>query len=1086
MIDCLEHRRAILPKPGRSLAEDKRILNHCKLQLEHTDFISERHVKRGLISEYCLSHKHEDPCLDLENCLVQMQGEIDKPRCQTSIEEINDYDFYQVAMCSSLAIFMLDANADWYKSGQAIPFLEREIGGSWICVINQLDLTKQFDQSCPKFMSLYCHKLRNCLQNKMFKMRKTAMTTAAIYGGLVIRSFGVWKTHFHRFLYCKDEVQNAYKTVTNHASFPNTVTVKRSRGNAICYWYPSLNEKDDVDKFALWLRIVHEQCKDLQKCLDLVYSDMNIQRCDKFKVEYMFPKAAKFPDIFLTHYVDFQFTPLKVGHYDPALVINYDGFFDVYPTINETCKTKTSGVITYPLKSFDKYSELLCMKKARSMTCSEFHEECSHMETCINDFEPCEHLWLNATNPAYKQNSYEVFMALQFLVMKCHKIHSTVVVSQIYVSYENPGLLHYRCNLRLKTDCGHVSKECKKIGTCLINQKPCQHIGQTEGRMGIGNFFQYNFTMDLAPIIYSCNKEYGFDHFVSLRHADLDQLDVDFMRETDFVKEPSKHIHALSFSYQDRIDNRLKWYCERSVFKRFHCSEFLDICNKIKDCIKRSKIDIQLGDIPRFAIQNIKNPLISSKCFSSGNGLLVYTIKPMGYNAYLTPFKWPDVVPENVNDFGLTLSLGQRTAVMFCANVFIPLREDSNLNDLQVDMILNECNLKKFGNFTSAIVGQVNRTVLSIRCCPLHLPWKKFSCEKWSTECNEVLNCFRIWKENVLPLHETLFSIFSSLYFRNVLLVLYLIGLIMIMIKRMYIGNKEIIYMRHLLDFLLMLWIYSMNSTYRNDVMKTSYLLVMWLLQGLVPLLAYLLSYILAAQDFLRSYEIFVVLNDLTYNKDDNNHRKLLSYAISIALNLPRMILDTSIFASVCSISKHHTEFDPLSYAWKDQYITKLANMHAMMREGKIDLNDSPFIYHPECYQLSLIISQSWALFIYFIGVDCLILQILPLLMKVVNMVIIIKKVQKNNEFRKQTNVRLIPLFTLKFIGIVIEIMVLSICLIIFVSAIIPIIWNDPNGLFMEKNLSNIKQFYFSYSLALSFLKYSLLMPLRMVSNRST
>ena len=262
------------------------------------------------------------------------------------------------------------------------------------------------------------------------------------------------------------------------------------------------------------------------------------------------------------------------------------------------------------------------------------------------------------------------------------------------------------------------------------------------------------------------------------------------------------------------------------------------------------------------------------------------------------------------------------------------------------------------------------------------------------------------------------------MYFRNIFLVLYLIELLLILIYRFYFGVKKIFYIRHLLDLFSILWIYqhTLISLKKQDAKQDIFLFMIWFLKGLGPLTVYLFSYILSGQRFLRSFMVFKMLRQPLDKSDKESHSKPILYTILFLLNTPRMILDTSIFASLCSISKLGTEFDPISYAGQDRYITKLANMHAMIREGRIGLLYSSFVYHPKCYQLSLLISKSWTFYIYFIGVDCIILQILPLGMEVANMVLIIKQVQKSNKFRRQANAILINLLTRKFITIIVEI----------------------------------------------------------------
>ena len=195
------------------------------------------------------------------------------------------------------------------------------------------------------------------------------------------------------------------------------------------------------------------------------------------------------------------------------------------------------------------------------------------------------------------------------------------------------------------------------------------------------------------------------------------------------------------------------------------------------------------------------------------------------------------------------------------------------------------------------------------------------------------------------------------------------------------------------------------------------------------------------------------------------------------------MLLDTSIFASMCSVYKLREQFDPLLFAERDTHIAKLADMHGAIRRDKLDNHHSSFIYHPDCYQLSILLSQSWGYYIYFIGIDCLVLQIFPLIAKIVNMVLIIKKVNASNEFRIKSNARLIPLFTLKFVANVAEVAFLTILFLLFIGGICPVIWNDPSGMFLDNTLDNMKHIYITYLLLYSFIKYAVLTPLREISS---
>ena len=178
-------------------------------------------------------------------------------------------------------------------------------------------------------------------------------------------------------------------------------------------------------------------------------------------------------------------------------------------------------------------------------------------------------------------------------------------------------------------------------------------------------------------------------------------------------------------------------------------------------------------------------------------------------------------------------------------------------------------------------------------------------------------------------------------------------------------------------------------------------------------------------------------------------------------LNLVRLVLDTSIILSLCTMFQG--SFDTLEFAGRSKVAKKLADRHALVRMGKEKVKNNFFLYHPNCYELSLLLSQSSTFFLYFVGVDGIILQLTPIIVQIINSYYIVKSVHKSNEFRKTNNIRLISFCTVTFVTKQLYVVLnLSLTILYFVG-IAPLIWSDLRGLFMDKILSHIKALFFIF-----------------------
>ena len=204
---------------------------------------------------------------------------------------------------------------------------------------------------------------------------------------------------------------------------------------------------------------------------------------------------------------------------------------------------------------------------------------------------------------------------------------------------------------------------------------------------------------------------------------------------------------------------------------------------------------------------------------------------------------------------------------------------------------------------------------------------------------------------------------------------------------------------------------------------------------------------------------------------------------LMVLINLPRVLLDTSIFASACSLFQKY-ELDALAFVDRPENVKMLVDMHMMIRSGKQDIQSAYFSYHPHCYELTTFMSQSWAFFIFFVGIDISVIHLMPLVVEIIVICLIVKSVRKSNDFRRKSNAKLIPICTTNFMRLLGSCVLRGVLLIALCAGIAPIIWNDPRGLFLGNNMTYLQFLYYSHVLIFSFAKNTFIKVWKVLEQR--
>ena len=124
----------------------------------------------------------------------------------------------------------------------------------------------------------------------------------------------------------------------------------------------------------------------------------------------------------------------------------------------------------------------------------------------------------------------------------------------------------------------------------------------------------------------------------------------------------------------------------------------MNICHRIADCIKKTKLD-HISGKNKFAIKTLNDQAPSEKCFSSSQGLLIKTLSIRREKSLLEIVEYTnsDILTEKINAIVSGFDFRNRVVIMMCANIYIHVENTSNeLNNLQVNMVLMECDIMRF------------------------------------------------------------------------------------------------------------------------------------------------------------------------------------------------------------------------------------------------------------------------------------------------------------------------------------------------------------------------------------------------------
>ena len=431
-----------------------------------------------------------------------------------------------------------------------------------------------------------------------------------------------------------------------------------------------------------------------------------------------------------------------------------------------------------------------------------------------------------------------------------------------------------------------------------------------------------------------------------------------------------------------------------------------------------------------------------------------------------------DPISKNINDVATELHFSYKAAFVRCANLFrYDPSAETEFDQQQLVTILGECDMKINSNFTTDIKAQIQGKTIVVYCCPDKVAWDDFSCKKWETKCNVILTCFETWRRHVFPMLKTASDIFYSAIYRRMFLGVGILVVISDIIIAKILAMKGVDALSLMIDLIATFWVYLLSAIFAKVLAETipivGQLYLLWVLKGFFSFLFFILTYIRVCLQFAEYFNIIKALKSMKQEEGGLELRNWLC-GFMVVINAPRILLDTSIFASVCSLFQKH-KFDPLAFVDHPEYKQVLVDMHAMVRLEKEDIKSAYFYYHPNCYEWTIIMSQSWPFLIFFVGIDSLLMYIMPLIIEIFVVSLIVESVGKSNDFRRKCNVKLIPLFTGNFMRILGSCILRGVLLILHIAGIVPIIWNDPHALFLDRNMIYLQYLHFTHILLFSF-----------------
>ena len=1052
----------------------KEASEYCYLHMQHQDFVYSDGVCIDPVPHLNVEifPGFDTSCDQFSSCIKNMTTKI-RPKCDMVVPSLDHHDFYQVWACTFKALHgNITVFNNFRRRYDRLPFLQKHQNGTWTCLIYEESFFRGYNSSCPNFYSSYCNIIVDCLAILPPLNRTHHRDKIVYYDNLAVETLRLWRLHVKRS-YCYQKMKKDYFHVVKHLNFPNHVAPLRSQGHFICYWNPFSTQKFTAEVEILeWLRVIQQQCNDLRECMN---GGGNIP-CE----ESLFQSRLKSWAVS---------TGLQWDQINKALT-RYSHMFKFYlfdrplfhyPSVSHSCRLKAQDVsfLSNKVNRELSYNGFVCVKKTPTLPCDSFFEQCHSLKECIEKPRVCDSPKITPISFRNKMTSSTLLYSMagdveEAIAMKCKQLPGT----QSLVVYPNT----HNCYMMNTMDCGRFHRFCDQMLDCYQSVNLCAYDGHPEELRGMKLQLKIQFQSSLAPKIRQCNLEYGFKHFVSMKHERFEREEFTVLVKKDYL---ITHLdeNAIPILSEDEGD----WLCVRREFANMTCDEFIAICQAIAKCIENYDNDTDdesLGET-QFHVKRLDDTK-PEKCYEATRGLLMSSLDT--YMEYMEQreYIWPDVFSEKINDVDFMSALTSRVVIMSCATVFVNMDKSSTSFDkIETDFILEECAMKLLEDSPVKFFGSIGDTILTIRCCPSFIPWEELSCDKWMSDCNKVVSCFDNWRINYMPMQEKMLAIFHAKESRNLALAIFLSTTLCRVLDR-YLKRKEFEFLNFAIDWMSLVWMYFMSmmfdfSAWVSQIPVVTQLNLVWISQCLLPLVVFSLAYYQSYVNIKRYCTIILTLKNIN-NGDDHENAWRFGCSGLMLLNGMRLLLDASIIASLCSLFLSPS-FDALSYAGDSETMAKLADRHAMIRLKNENLLNTYFLYHPSCYKLSQSMSHSWPFFIFFVGVDSLALLVIPAVLKSVNIYLVVTNVRKSNEFRKKANVRVISLCSYNFASLLLDLITnLSLALLYFIG-VAPLLWNDPRGIFMDKNLNFVKFLFFSYNLLYSFMRRVCDIPLKWMVN---
>ena len=1048
--------------------------NFCKNHLSHLDFVTSDDI--CLDYSLAMSSSEVDGCNSYLTCLHNYEAP-DYHTCKMTMKEMKtNVDYYQVAICSIDALSSSSSQIRsnylrYFKEIKAIPFLQIEaLTGEWSCSLTRREASSLgFD--CEPFLN-YCQRVDDCLKilkPKCIRGRIRNKLTSGVYNNLPIQTFGTWRSgHAEATATCLGRVRTAYTYLLDHLQFPNTILAKRSLGKLYCYWQPGLiylDSRHSIKIFSMWWSIIHSQCNTLGNCINATMHEIKAR--EVCSADQQAQGGEEDTDEVRGYRVLQMLNPAIPLHMGLTSSNFKFVFFNVslryHPYIDETCDHLIKDITPYHIKS--KRQLLLgfvCSKDKRNLTCDSFEKRCSLLKRCMEDSQSqCQPIserivsagLIGTSNSVIERNVDACLQDLQFT-----DIH---VFDLVFRTFEKLPSLDLTCAPKNNRDCNRFEERCNRTTKCLLKQSfaRCEFRGRSRA---LKYFFRRWKTFEKPSVIQYCNRRHGSRHSITMQHMSLEKAEILFVLRSKLLTVDADMFKKRFLKFKNRFP--AGWECDRGYNYQHSCREYLQICADIAKCIMKTNVSVaeRERDKNQFSVRTIRG----HQCFASEVGPLVMSLTFQGMNSYqVSPNKFSDSMIKIINDIRFTGQFSNKLAFMKCLSIYIAECQDS-VDDAcmeQITTVLAECRLMILGSVSNVdlqVVYELGKVF--IKCCPPNVAWSGFSCEHWAAACNKVLKCFNNGRKFVIPSQMKMaailsnkplhYSLFGSLLFS-----------ILVDIFMKYKYSQNLCPLTFCINILISGWRFhrslSENMSWRLSILSRLY--IRWVFQGIIPILVYSLSYIRTFLNISRELEIHTTLKSSAGQaKEKRPLSNSFCLLLAIIMNIPRVMLDRSIYASYCSILSGAVS-DPLHFVSRSTHVKKMADIHSSVLTGQRELSDSLFIYHPDCFEVSLLLSQPWAFFGYFIGVDFFVLYMVPLILKFANVYLIVTNVRESNEFRRRANVPLISLCKKNFIKLLGEVVTMFILFVSHLIVTIVIVWQDPQAYFLDKTFALMKYSYF-------------------------